>query len=69
MSQMTAKEAKKEILTRNKIKIKIAQAEKKLFKYGANFAENQKNLISLQEELKAQYPKFLEAFKFYTVAS
>lgn len=68
MSQMTAKEAKKEILNRNRIKRDIAKAKKNLFKYGSNFSENQKKLIELQSELESQYPKFIEAFQFYTVS-
>ena len=68
-TKLTKKQATQAIKKRNQIKKQISTAEKRLFRDSIeNFEANQKKLISLKQELVEQYPEFIEAFKFFTVA-
>lgn len=68
-TKLTKKQATQAIKKRNQIKKQISTAEKRLFRDSSeNFEANQKKLISLKQELVEQYPEFIEAFKFFTVA-
>lgn len=68
-TKLTKKQATQAIKKRNQIKKQIVTAEKRLFRDSSeNFEANQKKLISLKQELVEQYPEFIEAFKFFTVA-
>lgn len=68
-NKLTKKQATQAIKKRNQIKKQISTAEKRLFRDSIeNFESNQKKLISLKQELVEQYPEFIEAFKFFTVA-
>ncbi len=68
-TKLTKKQATQAIKKRNQIKKQISTAEKRLFRDSIeNFESNQKKLISLKQELVEQYPEFIEAFKFFTVA-
>lgn len=68
-TKLTKKQATQAIKKRNQLKKQLAAAEKRLFKDSiGNFEANQKKLIELKKEVIEQYPEFIEAFKFFTVA-